>query len=128
MVRGHEVSDEAWALLAPLLPPPRGRGRLYHDHRTVLNGILLYRLHTGLQRRDLPERYGPWRAVYSRWRRWTRSGLWDRVLGALQRELDAAGQIEWELWCIDGSHVRAHKAAAGAGKKRGRPARARRAR
>jgi hypothetical protein len=67
------------------------------------------------------ERYGPWSTVHSRFRRWTREGLWDRILAALQRELDAAGQIDWRLWCIDGSHVRAHRVAAGAG---GKPARA----
>lgn len=126
MVRRHELSDEEWARLAPLLPPVRGRGRPCHDHRTIVNGML-FRIHTGVQWRDLPERYGKWRTVYSRWRRWSRAGLWDRVLAVLQRELDAASQIEWTRWCIDGSHVRAHKAAAGAGKKRGRAPRARRA-
>jgi len=126
VVRRHELSDEEWALLAPLLPPLRGKGRPYHDHRAVLNGML-YWLHTGVPWRDLPERYGPWQTVYARFRAWSRSGLWDRILAALQRELDGLGAVEWELWCIDGSHVRAHKAAAGAGKKRGRPARARRA-
>jgi transposase len=83
---------------------------------------MLFRINTGIPWRDLPERYGPWQTVYSRYRRWSRSGLWDRILTALQRELDAAGQIEWTLWCIDGSNVRAHRAAAGGGKK---PARAR---
>src|SRR5512133_4005868 len=93
MVRRHELSDAEWALLAPLLPPLSGRGHPYHDHRLLLNGML-YRLHTGVPWRDLPERYGAWRTVYSRWRRWSRAGLWDRVLAALQRELDAVGQIE----------------------------------
>jgi transposase len=90
----------------------------------VLNGML-YRHATGCQWRDLPERYGPWSTVHSRFRRWTREGLWDRILAALQRELDAAGQIDWRLWCIDGSHVRAHRVAAGAG---GKPAARRAAR
>ena len=123
MVRRHELTDEEWALLEPLLPPRRTRGTHYRDHRAVLNG-LLYWLHTGVPWRDLPERYGPWQTVYARFRRWTREGLWDRILAVLQRELDGLGQVEWELWCIDGSHVRAHKHAAGAG---GKPA-ARRAR
>ena len=38
-----------------------------------------------------------------------------RILAALQRELAAAGRIDWAPWCIDGSHVRAHRVAAGAG-------------
>src|SRR5690349_15939027 len=116
MVRRHELSDAEWARLVPLLPPRQTRGTYYRDHRTILNGML-YWVHTGVPWRDLPERYGPWQTVYARFRRWSREGLWERILQTLQRELDAAGQIEWTLWCIDGSHVRAHKAAAGAGKK-----------
>jgi transposase len=112
----HELSDAEWRRLEPLLPPPQTGGRPYHDHRRILNGML-WILHTGAPWRDLPERYGPWRTVYSRFRRWSRVGLWDRVLAALQRELDAANQIEWTLWAIDSSSIRAHKAAAGGGKK-----------
>lgn len=104
--------------MAPLLPPERHTGgRPYQDHRRILNG-LLWILHTGAPWRDLPERYGPWSTVYSRFRRGTRRGLWDRILAALQRELDQQGQIDWDLWCIDGSIVRAHKHAAGGGKNR----------
>lgn len=115
-IRRHELADAEWAQLQPLLPSVVTRGRYYRDHRTILNGML-YWLHTGVPWRDLPERYGPWQTVYARFRRWSRTGLWDQILGQLQRELDGLGQIEWTLWCIDGSHVRAHKAAAGAGKK-----------
>jgi transposase len=117
--RRHELSDAEWARLVRLLPPRQTGGRPYHDHRPILNGIL-WILHTGAPWRDLPERYGPWRTVYSRFRRWTQAGVWDRVLAALQREADAAGQLDWQLWTIDGSSVRAHKAAAGGGKKRPR--------
>lgn len=114
MQRHHELSDEEWARLRPLLPRTETPGRHYRDHRQILNGML-YWLHMGVPWRYLPERYGPWQTVYSRLRRWSRDGLWDRILSSLQRELDGAGSIEWELWCIDGSNVRAHKAAAGAG-------------
>ncbi len=121
MAHRHELSEAEWARIAPLLPPQQTRGTYYRYHRTVLNGML-YRHATRCQRRDQPERYGPWSTVHSRFRRWTREGLWDRILAALRRDLDAAGRIDWRLWCIDGSHVRAHKAAAGAG---GKPARGR---
>lgn len=114
--RRHELSDEEWALLEPLLPQLQTPGRHYRDHRTVLNGML-FRVNTGIPWRDLPERYGPWQTVYSRSRRWARTGVWDRMLQALQTRLDAAGNIDWSLWCVDGSNVRAHQAAAGAGKK-----------
>ena len=124
MAHRHELSAAEWARVAPLLPARETKGTHYEDHRRVLNGML-YRLATGCPWRDLPERYGPWSTVASRQRRWTREGLWDRVLAALQRDLDAAGRIDWQLWCIDGTSVRAHKSAAGAG---GKPARRRAAR
>lgn len=121
MAHRHELSAAEWARIAPLLPPRETQGTYYEDHRRILNGML-HRQATGCAWRDLPERYGPWSTVASRQRRWTREGLWDRILETLQRELADAGQIEWALWCIDGSVVRAHKHAAGAGKK---PTRAR---
>ena len=119
VVRRHELSEAEWARLAPLLPAVTTRGRPYQDHRRVLNGMLFW-LHTGVPWRDLPERYGPWQTVYSRFRHWSRSGLWDQLLAALQRELDARGQLDHGLWCIDGTLIRGHKAAAGAGKKSAR--------
>lgn len=70
----HELSDEEWALLQPLLPAIQTRGRRYQDHRRLLNGML-FRISTGIPWRDLPERHGPWQTVYSRYRRWSRSGL-----------------------------------------------------
>jgi len=81
----------------------------------MLNGIL-FRLFTGIPWRDLPERYGSLCTVYSHYRRWTQAGLWPPILAALQCDLDAMEGIDWTLWCIDGSNVRAHKAAAGAKK------------
>ena len=78
----------------------------------MVNGIL-WALATGAPWRDLPERFGPWQTVYDRFRRWTRQGFWER----LQVRRQADGRIDWELFFIDGSIVRAHKAAAGAKKK-----------
>lgn len=63
------------------------------NHRLILNAML-FRLATGIPWRDLPERYGPWQTVYARFRRWCRSGLWDRILSSLQRALKAAGAID----------------------------------
>src|SRR2546429_7573593 len=110
----HELTDTQWAQLAPLLPPARSRtGRPNHDHRTILNGIL-WKLATGVPWRDLPERYGPWQTVYTRFRRWTRAGVWDQLLAAVQRQADAAGALDWELDFVDGTGMRAHQPAAGA--------------
>jgi transposase len=116
MVRRHELSDAQWERLRPLLPLQRpATGRPAKDHRTVVNAIL-WRLATGAPWRDLPERYGPWQTVYSRFRRWQRAGVWVRVLAALQTDGDAAGLLDWSLHFVDGTTVRAHPHAAGAKK------------
>ena len=112
MRRRHELTDVEWERLAPLLPP-RKPGAVRKDDRQVLNGIL-WKLATGAPWRDLPERYGPWSSVYTRFRRWTRAGVWDRIFAAIQRQADAAGQLDWTVHFVDGTTVRAHQHAAGA--------------
>ena len=112
----HELTEAQWERLRPLLPPQRpATGRPAKDHRAVVNAIL-WRLKTGAPWRDLPERYGPWQTVYSRFRRWQRAGVWERVLAALQAEADAKGELDWSLHFVDGTTVRAHQHAAGAKK------------
>ena len=116
-MRRYELTDEQWELIRELLPPNRKqRGCPWKDHRTILNAIF-WILRSGAPWRDLPERYGPWQTVYDRFRRWQREGLFDRILEQLQVRLDAEGRIDWDLWCVDGSSIRASKAAAGGGKK-----------
>lgn len=117
--RRHELTDEEFARLEPLLPAQRpATGRPAKDHRTVLNGIV-WILRTGAPWRDLPERYGHWKTVYSRFRRWRDAGIWDRILLTLQHDGAHDGDIDGSLAMIDGSSIRAHQQAAGA-PKRGR--------
>ena len=112
MGRRHEVTDAAWARLAPLLPP-RKAGKPRKDDRLVINGIL-WKLATGAPWRDLPERFGPWQSVYTRFRRWRRASVWDGMLAAVQRQADAAGQLDRGGHFVDGTVIRAHQHAAGA--------------
>lgn len=108
----HALTDREWGGLEPLLPKQH-TGRPPKDHRVIINAIL-WLARTGAPWRDLPERFGPWCTVATRFYRWTRSGLWDRVLGELRRMADARGGIDWEVHMIDGTNVRAHRSAAGA--------------
>jgi len=82
---------------------------------------MLYRAKTGTPWRDLPERYGNWKTVYSRWLRWRDAGVWNTVWEALQAEADDRGAVEWEIHFIDSTVVRAHQHAAGAKKAAQKP-------
>jgi transposase len=109
-----ELTDAQWRRLAPLLPPEKPwTGKPNHDHRTIIDGIL-WKLRTGAPWRDLPGRYGPWSTVYSRFWRWQRAGLWDRLFAAVQERADAAGEVDWSVHFVDGTVIRAHQHAAGA--------------
>ena len=77
----------------------------------------MWKLATGAQWRDLPERHGPWQTIYERFGRWRREGVFGRLLDWLRLKLNAEGLIDWDLWCIDGPSIRASRSAAGAGKK-----------
>src|SRR5215204_5651727 len=118
-----DLSDRQWERLRPLLPPQKpGTGRPAKDHRIVLNGIL-WLLRTGSPWRALPERYGSWKTVSSRFYRWQKVGVWDRILSALQQKADAERRLDWSLHFVDSTVVRAHQHAAGAkgGIRRPRP-------
>lgn len=78
---------------------------------------MLWILRTGAPWRDLPERYGSWRTVASRFYRWQKSGVWERVLWALQAQSDAEGHLDWDAHLVDATVVRAHQHAAGAKKR-----------
>lgn len=113
-----ELTDDEYALLLPHLPAerPRKRGRPYVPHRRVLNGIF-WILRTGAPWRDLPERYGRWQTVYDRFSRWRREGLIARLLEVLMAHARSLDILDFDFAAIDGTVVRAHKAAAGARKK-----------
>ena len=81
-MRRYELTDEAYERIEPLLPVIDVPGGLWRDHRKVLNGMF-WVLNSGAPWRDMPARYGKWKTVYGRYRRWTREGLIDRILERL---------------------------------------------
>jgi transposase len=121
-MRRHELTEAEWARLAPLLPRQQpASGRPAADHRRILDGIL-WKLRSGAPWRDLPERYGSWSTVHSRFRRWRLAGVWDRLFAVVQQQADAAGQLDGDVHFVESSIVRAHQQAAGAqgGTRRGK--------
>jgi transposase len=117
----YRLTDEQWAQIRDLLPTNGRRGGQWKDHRAMIDGIL-WALSDGGRWRNMPAEFGPWQSVYDRFRRWARRGLWDKLLRHLQARRMTGGGIDWTLFCIDGTVVRAHQSAAGAPKKTGRPA------
>jgi transposase len=81
VVRGL-VSDEEWALVAPIVikTGPK-RGRTHPVHRPVLDGVFWF-ARTGSAWRDLHGHFGKWGPVYRQFRRWTPSGVWDVMVAA----------------------------------------------
>ncbi|MFF4302463.1 IS5 family transposase [Streptomyces sp. NPDC001601] len=103
-MRRHELSDAEWEFVRPMLPvSSRGRKRL--DDRRVLNGIAR-KVCTGTAWRDVPERYGPWATLHTRFRRWAADGTCERILRAAQVRADAVGDTDW-LVSVDSTIVRA---------------------
>ncbi|MFF4796090.1 IS5 family transposase [Streptomyces sp. NPDC001276] len=115
MGRGN-LTHEEWARLKPHLPKSGQRGGRWAGHRRVINGIL-YRLRTGVPWRNLPVRFGPWKTVYERHRRWSADGTWDRIFAAVLADADAEGRIDWSMVSVDSTSCRAHQHAAGARRK-----------
>src|SRR6516225_10108616 len=112
----HRLTDEEWELLEGFFPPPAATGRPPRNRRQVLNGIL-WILRTGAPWRDLPDEFGPWATVWHLFDKWNSDGTWDRILDCLRSAQIDCGEVDEELWCLDGTIVRAARCAAGGGKK-----------
>lgn len=81
-----DLTDRQWQLIRPLLPARAKRGRPPIDRRQILNAIL-YVVRTGCQWRQLPLDFPRWKTVYTVFRRWRMSGLWERIHAALRRRV-----------------------------------------
>ena len=113
----HNLTDLEWNAIRRYLPLERtGKaGRPWNPHRPIIDGILFV-LHTGIPWEDLPEEFGKSKTIYNRFRRWVKSGVWQKIFEALINRLLKAGDIDFELWCVDGTVIRAHRVASGATK------------
>jgi transposase len=112
-----DLTDEQWKRIEPLIPRSTARtGRPASDPRLMLDGIF-WILSAGTRWRQLDSRFGPYQTVHAYFTRWRRDGVFARIIEVLQVDLDNKGLIDWDLWNVDGSNVRASKSAAGAEKK-----------
>jgi transposase len=109
MLRRHALTDDQWKRIQELLPGKAGDpGGTAQDNRLFVDAVF-WIARTGAPWRDLPERFGKWNSVFTRFNRWSQAGVWLRVMDALQDP-----DLEWLF--VDSSVIRAHQQAAGAKK------------
>ena len=114
------VSDELWAVIAPLLPPeppkPKG-GRPRLSDRAALTGIVFV-LKSGIPWEMLPQELGCGSGMtcWRRLRDWQRAGVWERLHQELLRRLQEADKLDWSRASLDSASVAAKKGASRLGR------------
>ena len=105
------LTNEQVARLKPFFPLSHGVPRV--DDRRVLSGIIFVN-RNGLRWRDAPEVYGPHKTFYNRWFRWSRMGVFARILQELISQ-----EVETEMIMVDATYLKAHRTASSLRKKGG---------
>jgi putative transposase len=104
------LRNDQWERIEHLLPGKASdRGVTAKDNRLFVEAVL-WIARTGSPWRDLPPQLGDWHNVYTRFARWGKSGVWQRVIEAVSTDADLQALL------LDSTIVRAHQHAAGARK------------
>ena len=102
------LNDDQWERIAPELSGKDGDpGVTARDNRLFVEAVL-WIARTGSPWRDLPDYFGKWYTTYTRFWRWARKGVWERVFKALSDDPD------FEYVLIDATHIRVHQHGTGA--------------
>ena len=113
-MRRYALRDDQWDRIKDLLPGRDGHvGVTAKDNRLFVDAVI-YRYRAGIPWRDLPKRFGDWKAVHTRFSRWAKSGVWRRMFELLASDADN------EYAMIDSTIVLAHQHSAGAQKRTAR--------
>jgi transposase len=113
MARREELTDEQWALIAPLFEKAetvQTRGRPPRSAREVLNGVL-WILRSGARWQDLPDRFPPYQTCHRRFQEWVKDGRLKTVLETLAQDLLERGKLDLSETFIDGTFIVAKKGA-----------------
>lgn len=108
MARRYALRDDQWERIEGLLPGREDTVGVTAKNNRLFVEAVLYRYRAGIPWRDLPERFGPWKAVHTRFTRWSENGAWESVFKHLAADADK------EYAMIDSTIVRAHQHSAGA--------------
>lgn len=105
----HDISDEKWAIIGPMLAKAgtETRGRKRKDDRLIFNAIL-WIMKTGALWRDLHPEFGPWNTVHKRFLEWARLEVWNDILRMLSINADPEAII------IDATFIKLHQHGTGA--------------
>lgn len=98
------LSERQMERIEPFFPLAHGVPRV--DDRRVLSGIV-YVIRNGLQWKDAPKAYGPYKTLYNRFIRWSRLGVFDRIFVALTEQAGRSKRL-----MIDATHLKAHRTSA----------------
>jgi transposase len=106
------LRNDQWERIEHFLPGKASdRGVTAKDNRLFVEAVL-WIARTGSPWRDLPSQLGNWHNVYTRFSRWGKSGVWQRLIDAVRTDADLQALL------LDSTIVRAHQHAAGAQKKK----------
>jgi putative transposase len=106
-----DLTDEQWALVAPLIPPakqnPRGGRPRQVDRREVLNTLLSLN-RSGCQWHMLPHDLLPKSTVYDYFAQWRDDGTWTKRVQTLRERIRVAARREPtpSAVCIDSQSVK----------------------
>jgi transposase len=109
-MRFAELSDEQWEFIKPHIPPQPIVGRKRADDRQTINGIL-YVLITGCRWHDMPRRYGAYQTAWRRLKWWSKEGVWNKILVAVQEQAYAIGKLSLETLAVDSTLIDSKKVA-----------------
>ena len=96
----HRLTDEQWELIADLSPKPKRSGRSPRDRRQIMDGILWIR-RTGSPRRDLPQEFGPWAAVWDLFDKWNADGTLQAIPCPANAQATAMCRAHSEGWKLE---------------------------
>ena len=108
------LTDAQWAALAPLIEQCRPAHKTEHVNLRRTIEAIVWRHDNGAKWRSMPPHLGPWWMAAQTFNRWSRHGVWERLL---QRAQQREG-VKLGMAFLDGTTIRAHQKAAGAAKKR----------
>jgi transposase len=106
------LTDAQWAMLEPLVEQCRPHAKVPPSHLRRTIGAILWRHANGAKWRSIPAELGPWWMAAQTFIRWSRLGVWERLLALVQ-----ARGVHLGMTFLDGTSVRAHQKAAGAAAK-----------